>query len=96
MRLSAEREGGANGGVLQLEGTGVGYSAHVCQGPVSHLNGHQVLTFCLKQATVGCFEDSRLGVEQLGLQVSWNSIECLLLDATDISSCVVQPHKSST
>ena len=28
MRLSAEREGGVNGGVLQLEGTGVGDFIH--------------------------------------------------------------------
>ena len=66
------------------------------QCPVPNLDGHQVSTICLKHATVGCFEDSRLGVEQLGFQVPWNPVECLLLDATDVSSCVVQPHKSST
>ena len=34
-------------------------------GPVPHLNGHQVSTIGLQQATIGCFEDSRLRVEQL-------------------------------
>ena len=33
------------------------------QGPVPYLNGHQVSTVGLKQAPVGCFEDSSLGVE---------------------------------
>ena len=66
------------------------------QGPVPNLNGHQISTFHLKQATIGCFEDSRIGLEQLGFQVPWNFIEGLLLYAADVSSCVVQPHKSST
>ena len=65
----------------------------VCEPSVAHLYGDELPPVSFMKAPICCFEHSILTVQMFQLLMFRDLVEGLLVNATDVSYCVTQPHQ---